>query len=341
MSRPRKTKRDPLGNTLLPRMYFRHGAYYLVELGGRWLPLGRDYVEAVRAYGIKIAARAQESMGALVEDWKKEQLGAYAASTQTDYRRMCDVIDAAFVDFRVVDVTPADVYAFCAQWKTKPRTANMYRSLLAMVFTYGASTSWPNENPARQSMTFKKGKKRDRYLTDDEVQRIIAGARVAADGLKNRSGPMVAAAIELAYQTGQRIGDILALRLSDLTDEGIFFYPSKTRNNTGVKLVVTWTPKLREIVDACKAYGSIKGLHLVRRLDGKPLSYSGFHSAWSRACARAGVEDAHIHDLKAKSLTDTEDVREAQKRGGHATESQTAHYRKSRTVTRVKPVSGG
>lgn len=339
MSRPRKTARDPSGNALLPRMYWKHGAYYLVDAAAKWHRLGTEYVESVKVYGVRIASDRYDSMGALLKAWKTDQLPPYAEATRINYERMCGQFDEAFQDFSVSDMTPADVYRFCAQWKTKPRSANAYRSLLSLILTYGASTEWPNDNPAKQSMTFKPGKKRDRYLTDEEVKRVYEGARVAKDGLKNRSGEIICCMIDLAYETGQRIGDLINLRYSEVGEEGIFFFPGKTRNNTAVKLLVTWTPELRDVIERTRAYGKVKGLHVLRRLDGKPFTYSGVQSAWKRACARVGIEDAHIHDLKAKSLTDTEDESEAQKRGGHATPAQTAHYRKARLVTKVKPVS--
>ena len=335
-----KTRRDPFSNALLPRMYWKHGGYYLVDPANKWHRLAAEYTDAVTAYAVKIAAVSTDRMPSLTFAWLRDRLDGYAEKTQKEYRRECGEIDKAFVDFIPAEITPADVYAFCKQWKDKPRMANQYRSLLSILFTYGASTEWPNDNPAKNSMTFKKGRKRDRYITDEELCAIVTGALYASDDLKNRSGEMVANFIELAYETGQRVGDLLALRLSDLSDDGIFFHPSKTRNNTGVKLLIEWTPTLKACVDRCKAYGKVKSLHVVRTLDGSPFTYSGIESAWKRACERAGIEDAHIHDLKAKSLTDTDDVHEAQKRGGHATEQQTAHYRKARLVTRVKPVSG-
>jgi integrase len=150
---------------------------------------------------------------------------------------------------------------------------------------------------------------------------------------------MIVCFIDLAYATAQRVGDLLALQWQDVNDEGIYFSPAKTVNSTGVKMQVRMTPELSAIIERCRAIGKIKGMHVIHTLQGQPYTYSGIQSAWKRACARQGIQDAHIHDLRAKALTDIADARKAQALAGHATEGMTAHYRKARLVTVVDPVT--
>ncbi|MET3122644.1 integrase [Oxalobacteraceae bacterium GrIS 2.11] len=338
MNRPRKFIRDPFGNVLLPRMAYHHGAYCLRTPDGKRVHLGREFSQAVQKYAMKVAPAGSDSMYYLIEAWRRDRLPAYADTTRVDTSRRLDVINKTFSDYVVGQLTPADVYAFCNQWADKPRSANIYRGLLSLLFTYGASTAWPNNNPARQSLTFKEGAKRDRYLTDDEVLRIKAGALKAKDGLDNRSGPMLCAFIDLALMTAQRVGDLLALEWKDWLDDGIFFHPAKTVNSTGVKMLIESSPPLKvlrariaEMCEHTRPYDTV-----IQTLDGKPYTYSGMQTQWRRARERAGVTNAHIHDLRAKALTDMGSASEAQALAGHATESMTAHYRKARSTTIVK-----
>jgi hypothetical protein len=53
---------------------------------------------------------------------------------------------------------------------------------------------------------------------------------------------------------------------------------------------------------------------------------------------REKVENAHIHELRAKALTELPDARHAKTLAGHATESMTSHYRKARMAMKVKGV---
>lgn len=53
---------------------------------------------------------------------------------------------------------------------------------------------------------------RDRYPTDSELRRIKVAAHYGKAGKHTRMGPTLAALIDLAYLTGQHIGDLLDLR---------------------------------------------------------------------------------------------------------------------------------
>jgi len=70
-------------------------------------------------------------------------------------------------------------------------------------------------------------KKRERYITDNELQRIRV---LASDKLR--------CMIDIAYLTALRIGDVLKIRLSDITDEGIVVKQGKT----GKKQIFELTP---------------------------------------------------------------------------------------------------
>ena len=39
--------------------------------------------------------------------------------------------------------------------------------------------------------------------------------------------------------------------------------------------------------------------------DGSPMTYSGVDTAWNRACAKAGVTDLRLHDLRHTAATES------------------------------------
>jgi len=180
------------------------------------------------------------------------------------------------------------------------------------------------------------------------------------NNLPTASGPVISCLIYLDYQTGQRIGDLLALNWQDVSDEGIYFHPSKTVNSSGVRLLITMTPELRATLDSAKS-GKVKAIGpVICTQGGARFTYSGAQTAWKRACARArtryeadckkrgtGVDPLylvgmHFHDLRAKALTGRGRVDGAlaeQMLGGHTTADITAHYTKSRQIERVTPVA--
>ena len=73
-------------------------------------------------------------------------------------------------------------------------------------------------------------------------------------------------------------------------------------------------------------------------LKGQPYSYEAIKSAWARARERAGLANAHFHDLRAMALTDVDEVKDikaAQGMGGHSTQAQTADYIRHRKPKKV------
>jgi integrase len=153
---------------------------------------------------------------------------------------------------------------------------------------------------------------------------------------------MLAALIDLAYLTGQRVGDLLDLRWNKLAateggkvvapyiaQDGIFFRPSKTKDSTGAMVLITWTPRLRAVLARIEKIGRKHLRHVVTNTASQPLGYSTFATAWWRACDRAGIKGLHFHDLRSKALTDTEEshgIKAAQTKGAHSTEQQTRDY---------------
>ena len=133
-----------------------------------------------------------------------------------------------------------------------------------------------------------------------------------ADGKRTRSGFMLAALIDTAYLTGQRIGDLLALQWSAFGQDGITFTPSKTGKSTGASVLIEWTPRLRELEARLKAlrqerraFGGYVFTKIASKKGqqkaGQPYTYWGAITAWRRACERAGITDLHFHDLRAKA----------------------------------------
>jgi integrase len=183
--------------------------------------------------------------------------------------------------------------------------------------------------------TVKEGR-RKRYITDDELA-IIKANGDAKLGL----------VIDLAYITGQRIGDLIALTWASVSDKGILFLPSKVEDTTEIPVPVKMTDQLRAVLEGLK--GGVEPLPtapVIRTQTGGRYTYSGMYSAWRRAClpanqTRPRVLNAHIHDLRRKALTDMRDQRgeaAAQALAGHASPEMTRHYMEQTELKWVEPV---
>lgn len=139
---------------------------------------------------------------------------------------------------------------------------------------------------------------------------------------------MACAVVDMAYLTGQRIGDVLALERGDMGKEGILFRPTKIEDSTGASVLIEWTSSLRALAARIRSFPKAHMKNVCHQ-DGQPYGYEAFKSAWRRALTRCGIKDTHIHDLRAKALTDVDRAHgalAAQRIGAHSTQSQTAGY---------------
>ena len=346
----------------MPGVYISHGRYYRsIRVDGkqRWIPLTReaDGLPALLRAMADLAeapARPADTVAALVEAWEREHLARYAAQTQADARRANMLIVAAMGRLRALEVSTPLVVQYLRAWVDKPRSYNANRAQLRELMRHAELLGWrpPGSNPTAAVRTMRTPA-RTRYITDSELRRIKVHAMRGDDGRDTDSGPMLCAVVDLLYLTGQAIGDVLALDVADVAGPVIAVARSKVAHSTQAAIRVRVSPRLRAVIDRLLAIRDEVAADLLQRRgrpqlgaalivtrEGERAQYMGVRAAWSRACRRAGVADARLHDLKAKALTDVErqrGMRAARQLGQHATEAQTASYVRARAAEVVDP----
>lgn len=309
MSRPRRKDRH-----LPPCVYLKHGAYYLVR-AGQWKRIGATLSEALAEYA-RLIEPTGDSVGALLTRVLQDAEGRVAPSTLSQYKLAAAKIRTAFVEFRADQVKPHHIGAFMDHHKATPNMANRMRTVLKMAFDLAVRSGQLNANPVT-SIGRHKERVRTRYLTDDEYMAIRAAAN---EDLR--------AIMDMLYCTAQRVGDVLKIREQHITEEGVEIDQQKTSH----RLVIRWTPDLRAAVAFARSlHGPAHRLYLLGQRNGRLRGYAGVWDLWDRACAAAGVEDANIHDIRAKSLTDAaRQGLDAQHLAGHTTQAMTARYLRSK-----------
>lgn len=348
-----------------------NGRYYLVRAEGKrrvWVPLTK-VAEGLPAFyqeladATKAPTVADDLMPKVIAAWELEVMVGHSATWQRDEKARGVVIADEFEDFRTGDIESPDVSAFLKPFRDRPKTHNFYRAQIGELMRYAMEKGWrdPGTNPVTDIIPTLSTPPRDRYPTDSEVRRIkVAGIYATARGdakpgakrQKNRSGLMLAALVDMAYLTGQRISDLLRLEWSAFGRDGITFKPSKTAKSTGASVLIEWTPKLRDVERRLKAlrterraFGSFVFTKQASKKKGKMqaagqrYTYSGAHSAWVRACERAGIADCRFNDMRAKALTDTEEtdgMQAARRKGAHSTEQQTSDYVRHKKPQKAK-----
>ena len=308
--------------SLPPCMYAKHGAYYIVKRN-KWTLLAKTLPAALRRYA-EIIDSGNGLMDDLIDDTITEAQRGCADNTLKTYRRAATAIKKAFAEFAPNQVRAMHIAQFLDAHKDTPNLANQYRTVLRLAFTLALRKGLAEINPAASIPPFKT-KTRDRYITQDEIAEI-----------KKHATPALKVIIDLCYLTGQRIGYVLKMKHSDIDDEGLFVKQQKTK----AKLKIKWSTELRGAVESAKALsGSVKGFTLLASGKGQPFVHDTIHRQWTDACKKAGVEDAHLHDLRASAGTDARSAGQDSKALlGHKSDSSHQKYMRDKTIPLVDPV---
>jgi integrase len=318
--RPRKHDRQ------LPScVYLRHGSYFHV-VEGRWHNLGRDLRAALTEYAKRVS-QPSSGMAALIRQALPHLTRNVAPSTATQYTHAANRLADIFAEFSPHDVLPRHIAQMRREMAATPNMANRLLTVLRMVFEYALEQELVDSNPAVGIKRLAEGK-RDRLLSQAEYAAIYA-----------KSPPRLQVVLDLLRLTGQRVTDVLGIKRADLQAEGIYFQQRKT----SAKLIVRWSPELRQAVERAKALvGTVTGMTLLQGRAGKPVDYRSTHDQWVKACLAAGVEDADLRDLRPVAAT------EAKRQGldptallGHTSQSMTKRYLRDKQTPVVDGPSFG
>lgn len=320
---------------LPPRLYFKHGAYYYVSRENKWTRLSEDKAIAFSKWAEIEGETPREngtpkplagSMAALIEKYMVEVAPKKAKATYQGNLMESKNLSMVFGNMLVLEVRPVHVAKYLDIRGAKaPVRANREIALLSHVFSYAMRWGMVDRNPCI-GVAKHPEKGRDRYVTDQEFESV-----------KKLASDLIATVMDFAYITALRKGDILNLRLEQITEEGIWIKQSKT----GSKQLYEWTNGLTDVVNQAKALKRpIRGLYLFCTRKGLPYSDTGFKAMWNRVqvkWAESGGKRFTFHDIRAKSLTDAKNMGlDAQSLAGHASASMTEHYIKQREHKKVR-----
>lgn len=322
---------------LPPHMHIKHGAYYFVGRDKKWIRLSKDKALALAKWAelegeTPIPAYEEKpikgSLGELIIRYMIEIAPRKAASTYQGNKLEAENLKKVFSKVQAHAVLPTHIAKYLdARGQTSQVRANREISLLSHIFSYGMRWGAVNSNPCI-GVAKHKEKGRDRYIMDSEFE-----------GVKTIASELIAIVMDLAYITALRKGDILSLKLEQITDEGIWI----KQNKTGAKQLYEWSLGLHDVVARAKALKRpIRGLYLFCTRQGEPYSDSGFKAMWNRVqvkWAEQGGNRFTFHDIRAKALTDAKNLgMDAQTLAGHSSAAMTEHYIKQREFKKVKPL---
>jgi len=293
----------------------------------KWTKLDSDYAIAIRLYAEIEGTRYPENVAtfrAIAARYRREVFPRKAPQTQHDNEGELTNLEKVFGDMPIDSIKPHHVRRYLdIRGRMAKVRANRERALLSHLFN--CAREWGYTDAANPCAGVKGHKEtgRDRYVTDDEFRAVWERAHFTVQD-----------AMDLAYYTAQRPGDVLRFKRSDIRDGYLWI----TQGKTGQKLRVKVEGKLAEVIErALNRPRRATGLHLVQDEKGQHVTGFALRSRFDRARTAAGVE-FQFRDIRAKAATDLDDLSHAQKLLGHKNRAMTEHYTRDRNGRSVSPV---
>jgi integrase len=333
-------------NLHLPKyVTINHGSYWFkppdFDKRVRICAVGDDqelYAYLAKYFEGKQVSGPVTTMNDVFDRYQREIVPQLAPRTQKDYHKHLNKLREVFGHMRPDDVLPKHVGQFLDVPKGKMHRKKMV-AVLSAVFGFAVGAWYVAErNPCRDVKRIPNNR-RTRYVTHAEFEAFRAIVP-----------PRMQIAMDLAYLTAQRQGDLLDLKWSQVEtigrpreEWGILFTPGKTFKKTGKRLRMEVTPALEEVlVRARKLVPQLPRVYVLRTRDGKRYTSDGFRAIWQRYMRRAikqGVlkERFTFHDLRAKNISDSTDLNQANLRANHTSMAMTKGVY-DRGIRPVKPL---
>jgi integrase len=231
--------------------------------------------------------------------------------TQRDYGRHVAHLRGWFGERLADDLKARDFREFMEVRKGRIQRNKML-AVLSVAFSQAVGRWYMMDRNPCKDVIRHSSRPRDREVTDTEYSafRLMVPRSVQL-------------AMELSVKTGQRQGDVLGLKWSqvDRVAGKISFKQAKT----GKRLAVRLTPAVEKILAECETHGP-SGEYVIRRRDGNRYTSDGFRAIWQRyqrRWAKLGYERFTYHDLRARAAGKCKTVEEAMMLLGHQNISMT------------------
>jgi len=192
-------------------------------------------------------------------------------------------LKAVFGSRYLSDITPLMIEHYKAKRKDQVRPATVNRELACMKHMFTKAIEWgkTTENPAKKVNLLRENNARLRYLTSEEIKRLI-----------NAATPHLKPILTVALNTGMRKGEILNLKWEDIHWKRGVILLTDTKNSQWREIPMNGivTKTLRGLMKRSNSP------YVFPSWTGKP--FTNVRKSFDSALRAAGIENFRFHDLR-------------------------------------------
>lgn len=318
---PAMGRRKTLHPGLPPRMTARGKPgklrYYY---GQAKKPLGSDFVEACRQWAILERGQLPNSVRYVdvADRWEREAIHIgrrkkRSDKTQSEFRAGLKHLRQAFKGAVLDQIKPKHVRQYLDR-RTAKVSANREIAVLSIIWNWARAKGLTDQANPCTGIDRNPESARTVYVTDDQFAAVYGcGDFILQD------------AMDLLRVTSHSPSDLLRLTRTDIHAGALTVRRGKTGKLVRFRIEGTLKSVLERIQARPRAIAS---LYLIADERGQPVKLDNLEKRFAKA---RGGATWQLRDIRAKAITDEQDLRIASQRAGHANEQITAEvYRRIR-----------
>lgn len=228
----------------------------------------------------KTGIRASKTLSDCIKDYRP--IAETHKGSQSELSRL-DHLGKELGDIKLERLSSARVAKYRDDRLKEVSASSVRREMIILSAMFEIAVNewgWMADNPLKTVRKPSAGPARRRGISQVEIDAICANLEPM------RTGKQVADMFLLSIETGMRLGELLSLEWTDVSDKSVTLRETKNGDIRHVPL----SQKAREIID--------------RRRDIDPVSVFTLSNAQaSKAFQRATINGAHFHDARSEAVT--------------------------------------
>jgi integrase len=294
--------------------------HYYHQRDGKKTPLGTDKAAALRKWAALEAGGIETGFLTVSDAYRDHVKKHLTPESYNHYRIALDNLDGSFGKGKLEQILPVHVKSYILE-RTKKGAALFEKRVLSAMWNWAREKGITACSNPCAGVKFSKSEKkslgklgkRDVYVTDAMFSETYL-----------RAEWMLQDCMDFALLTAQRPSDLLKMKRADIRDGALWVVQIKTGARVGIRI----EGELKRVLERVLARPRrIQSMYIIADEDGQRWTYAALNKAFGKA---RGDAKWQFRDIRAKAASDSPDLKAAQGLLGHANETTTTVYRRSK-----------